>query len=162
MATHSSVLAWRIPGTGQPGGLPSLGSHRVGHDWSDLAAAEDLKLLCVCLVSHSSPTLRDPVDCSPTGSSVHEIFKQERMEWVAISFSRNLPDPEIKTVSPKIGPLLVKSSENVSLFIFKFCFLCFSCCIQEIACEIITKFSVLKLFVWMNPFTLHLKLSQHC
>ena len=39
MATHSSVLAWRIPGTGEPGGLPSLGSHRVGHDWSDLAVA---------------------------------------------------------------------------------------------------------------------------
>ena len=38
MATCSSVLAWRIPGTGEPGGLPSLGSHRVGHDWSDLAA----------------------------------------------------------------------------------------------------------------------------
>ena len=39
MATHSSVLAWRIPGTGEPGGLPSLGSHRVGHNYSDLAAA---------------------------------------------------------------------------------------------------------------------------
>ena len=39
MATHSSVLAWRIPGKGEPGGLPSMGSHRVGHDWSDLAAA---------------------------------------------------------------------------------------------------------------------------
>ena len=39
MATHSSVLTWRIPGTGEPGGLPSMGSHRVGHDWSDLAAA---------------------------------------------------------------------------------------------------------------------------
>ena len=38
MATHSSVLAWRIPGTGEPGGLPSLWSHRVRHDWSDLAA----------------------------------------------------------------------------------------------------------------------------
>ena len=37
MATHSSVLAWRIPGTAEPGGLPSVGSHRVGHDWSDLA-----------------------------------------------------------------------------------------------------------------------------
>ena len=41
MATHSSVLAWRIPGKGELGGLPSMGSHRVGHDWSDLAAAED-------------------------------------------------------------------------------------------------------------------------
>ena len=39
MATHSSVLAWRIPGAGEPGGLPSMRSHRVGHDWSDLAAA---------------------------------------------------------------------------------------------------------------------------
>ena len=39
MAAHSSVLAWRIPGTEEPGGLPSLGSHRVGHDCSDLAAA---------------------------------------------------------------------------------------------------------------------------
>ena len=39
MATHSSVLAWRIPGTEEPGGLPSMGLHRVGHDWSDLALA---------------------------------------------------------------------------------------------------------------------------
>ena len=39
MATHSSVLAWRIPGTREPGGLPSMGSHRVRHDWSDLAVA---------------------------------------------------------------------------------------------------------------------------
>ena len=39
IATHSSVLAWRIPGMGEPGGLPSMGSHRVGLDWSDLAAA---------------------------------------------------------------------------------------------------------------------------
>ena len=39
MAAHSSVLAWRIPGTAEPGGLPSMGSHRVGHDWSDSAAA---------------------------------------------------------------------------------------------------------------------------
>ena len=38
MVTHTSFLAWRIPGTGEPGGLPSMGSHRVGHDWSDLAA----------------------------------------------------------------------------------------------------------------------------
>ena len=44
MATHSSVLAWRIPGTEEPDGLPSMGSHRVRHDWIDLAAtaAENL------------------------------------------------------------------------------------------------------------------------
>ena len=39
MAAHSNVLAWRIPGTGEPGGLQSMGSHKVGQDWSDLAAA---------------------------------------------------------------------------------------------------------------------------
>jgi len=39
MASHSSVLVWRIPGMGEPGGLPSMGLHRVGHNWSDLAAA---------------------------------------------------------------------------------------------------------------------------
>ena len=47
LVTHSSVLAWRIPGTGEPGGLPSLGLHRVGHDWSNLAAAA-----AACLVSY--------------------------------------------------------------------------------------------------------------
>ena len=40
IATHSSVLAWRIPGMVEPGGLPSMGSHRVGHNWSDLTAAK--------------------------------------------------------------------------------------------------------------------------
>ena len=46
MATRSSVLAWRIPGMGEPGGLPSVGSHRVGHDWSDLAAAACMAWSC--------------------------------------------------------------------------------------------------------------------
>ena len=59
MATHSSVLAWRIPGTEEPGGLSSMGSHRVGHDWRDLAAAaaaiaavvayEQKYHICVCI-----------------------------------------------------------------------------------------------------------------
>ena len=39
MATHSSILAWTIPGTEEPRGLLSMGSHRVGYDWSNLAAA---------------------------------------------------------------------------------------------------------------------------
>ena len=45
MAAHSSVLAWRIPGMGEPGVLPSMGSHRVRLDWSDLAAAAATKYL---------------------------------------------------------------------------------------------------------------------
>ena len=54
MATHSSVLAWRIPGTGEPGGLPSLRSHRVGHDWSHLAAAAaGSSMLLLLAVFHS-------------------------------------------------------------------------------------------------------------
>ena len=55
MATHSSVLAWRIPGTGEPGGLPSMGSHRVGHDWSDLASSSSSKCLKICSDSHPKP-----------------------------------------------------------------------------------------------------------
>ena len=55
MATHSSVLAWRISGTGEPGGLTSMGSHRVGHDRSDLAAAAVYKVMIItmyCWVSN--------------------------------------------------------------------------------------------------------------
>ena len=50
MATHSSVLAWRIPGMGEPGGLPSMGSHRVGHDCSDLAAAATAAAACTLML----------------------------------------------------------------------------------------------------------------
>ena len=53
MATHFSVLAWRIPGMGEPCGLPSTGSHRVRHDWSDLAAAAGHMWLFTPLVSFS-------------------------------------------------------------------------------------------------------------
>ena len=56
MATHSSVLAWRIPGTGESDGLPSMGSHRVGHDWSDLAAAAAAAELLLIAVSSQKIT----------------------------------------------------------------------------------------------------------
>ena len=46
MATHSSVLAWRIPGMGEPGGLPFMGSHRVGHNQSDLVVV----IVFICLL----------------------------------------------------------------------------------------------------------------
>ena len=55
MATHSSVLAWRIPGTAEPGGLLSVGLHRVRHDWSDLAAAASLLAPQVALVVENLP-----------------------------------------------------------------------------------------------------------
>ena len=53
MATHSSVLAWRIPGTGEPGGLPSMGSRRVGHDCCNLAAAAVSKPSAQILASNT-------------------------------------------------------------------------------------------------------------
>ena len=54
MATHSSVLAWRIPGMGEPGGLPSLGSQRVRHDWSNLAAAAESMNFYLSITSWTS------------------------------------------------------------------------------------------------------------
>ena len=53
--THSSVLAWRIPGMGEPGGLPSMGLHRVGQDWNDLAAAAAAAVLFTVATSGSKP-----------------------------------------------------------------------------------------------------------
>ena len=103
MATHSSVLPWRIPGTGEPGGLPSMGSHRVGHDWSDLAAAAGDKMfpfLGIYLlrrnkklwthkakvkVAQLCPTLWDPMDYT-----VHGILQARILEWVAFPFSQGI------------------------------------------------------------------------
>ena len=100
MATHSSVLAWRIPGTGEPGGLPSMGSHRVGHDWSDLAAAAGGSIgsgTCVCAQSLShvwffvTPWTSPPVSSSwnfpgkNTGAGCHfllwGIFPTQGWNW---------------------------------------------------------------------------------
>ena len=74
--THSIVLAWRIPRMREPGGLPSVGSHRDGHDWSDLATAAaghtgeqkspgGVGKKAKLLVSQLCLTLCDPIDCSP-------------------------------------------------------------------------------------------------
>ena len=70
MATHSNILAWRIPGMAEPGGPPSIGSHRVGHDWSNLAAAaavlyisyisiesEEKHVSVTCILSFLTPIL---------------------------------------------------------------------------------------------------------
>ena len=59
MAAHSSVLAWRISGTGEPGGLSSMGSHRVGHDWSDLAAAAAANHIVFSSVQFSRSVVSD-------------------------------------------------------------------------------------------------------
>ena len=83
MATHSSVLAWKIPGTVESDGLPSMGSHRVRHD----LGTEQQQ----CAKSRQScPTLCDPIDGSPPGSPVPGILQARTLEWVVISFSNAL------------------------------------------------------------------------
>ena len=81
MATHSRVLAWRIPGTGEPGGLPSMGPHRLAtfpHSLPYAAAAKSFQ---------SCPTLCDPIDGSPPGSPIPGILQARILEWGAIAFS---------------------------------------------------------------------------
>ena len=71
MVTHSSVFAWRIPATGEPGGLPSMRSHRVGHDWRDLAAA------AACLRSWEQrewTSAARPTTLTSVKSSIIEVF----------------------------------------------------------------------------------------
>ena len=71
MATHSSVLAWRIPGTGEPGGLPSIRSHRVRHDWSDLAAAAAALWIKIWWTFF----------CKSVGLYVHMLFSFSKYSW---------------------------------------------------------------------------------
>ena len=91
MATHSSVLAWRIPGTGEPGGLPSVGLHRVGHDWSDLAAAA-ARMWELDYKESWAPknwyfwtvvlekTLESPLDCK----EIQSVHRKGNQSWIFI------------------------------------------------------------------------------
>ena len=78
MATHSSVLAWRIPGTGEPGGLPSMGSHRVEHDWSNLAAAAVCRrrAFLVTQTVKNLPAMQETL--------VWKVYKKEVLEKIKI------------------------------------------------------------------------------
>ena len=75
MATHFSILAWRIPGTGEPGGLPSVGLHRVGHNCSDLAAAA-AEVLQLCSFSNCFGSLQGHMNLR-TGFST----SQKKKNW---------------------------------------------------------------------------------
>ena len=96
MATHSSVLAWRIPGTGEPGRLPSTGSHRVGQGWSDLAAAPTIHMYSYHAVwgqqSHKE------AEHKPRLSS-KEIYKPThwgKADWVNSDRSETVEEPWLK------------------------------------------------------------------
>ena len=88
MATYSSVLAGRIPGMGEPGGLPSTGSHRVRHDLvTEPACTHEHYITAAAKLLQSCPTLCDPIDGIPPGSADPGILQARTLEWVAISIS---------------------------------------------------------------------------
>ena len=80
MAPHSSVLAWRIPGTGEPGGLPSMGSHRVRHDWSDLAATA-ASHLCIDKFIFSLPVFIHSFLCAISHCSMDVVWVDSGSWW---------------------------------------------------------------------------------
>ena len=113
MATHSTILAWRIPWPEEPGGLRSMGLQRVRHDW----ATHTLTFVgsfyngrwffhhflfltsswFMCTQSLSFVWLFDPMHCRLSGSSIHEILQARILEWVAIPFSRGSSWPRDRT-----------------------------------------------------------------
>ena len=113
MATHSSILAWKVPWTEEPSGLTSMGSQRIGHDWVTenpgidqylvhrkhfmrISSSSPL-LLNLWVRAQSCPTLCDAMDCNPSGYSVHGIFQARILEWVDISSSRGSSQPRDQT-----------------------------------------------------------------
>ena len=103
MATHSSVLAWRIPGTGEPGGLLSMGSHRVGHNWSNLAAAA-FSCIAFVLVPKLLLTCFDtPWTVAHQASLSVGFPMQEYWSGLPFPFPRDLPDPGIEPVFPAVA-----------------------------------------------------------
>ena len=91
MAPHSSVLSWRIPEMGEPGGLPSMGLHRVGHDCLDLPAAAAA------------------ADCSPSRllDQYMEFSRQECQSGLSFPSPGDLPDPGIEPASPALAGRLM-------------------------------------------------------
>ena len=102
MAAYSSVLAWRIPGMAEPGGLPSLGSHRVGHDWSDLAAAAYMCIYVstyIYIYTHTSGSLVTSGSFISDFSLVFTVYckrvswvdsTQSYQKWIAIIYLETL------------------------------------------------------------------------
>ena len=120
MATHSSVLAWRIPGMEEPGGLPSMGSHRVGHDWSNLAAAAARWYLVVVLICIPWCSLTFSIfSCvwSPAGLVVVKVSQLLRRTWDLSSLTRT------RTCVPCTARQILnhwptRKSQNVKPFFF--------------------------------------------
>ena len=106
MGTHSSILAWKILWTEEPGRLYSIGSQRIGPDWAHTHTYTScVSLRCTVAAAkslQSCPTLCDPIDGSPPGSPVPGILHARTLEWVAISFS-NAWKWKVKVKSPSVS-----------------------------------------------------------
>ena len=96
MATHSSVLAWRIPGMGEPGGLPSMKSHRVRHDWRDFAAAAAharkvmLIILQARLQKYKNQELPDVQAGFKKGKTERSNCEHPLDHWKSMELQRNI------------------------------------------------------------------------
>ena len=91
MATHSGILSWEIPWREQPGGLQSMGSQRIRHDWTTTYLHRSRQMINedpVCVYAQSRPTLCDPMDCSLPGSFLHGSSQARILECIAVSSSR--------------------------------------------------------------------------
>ena len=120
MATHSSVLAWRIPGTGEPGGLLSMGSHRVGHDWGDLAAAPSQKEKDTQpILTHTYGICKDGTE-DPT----YRVAKETKMEtahfFPSLSHTSVQVNPEIRRVAKSFQASTGFAAKCVNHFLFPF------------------------------------------
>ena len=109
LAAHSSILAWRVPGTEEPSGLLSMGLHGVRHDWSDLAAAAAAALY----VGEGNGTplqyscLENPMDGGAWWAAVYGVARsQTRLKWLSSSSSSSIMSRKINV------PILIK---NISL-----------------------------------------------
>ena len=91
MAPHSSTLAWKVPWTEEPGGLQYMGSLRVGHDWSDLAAAAATVVL--------EKTLESPLDCK----EIQPVHSKGNQSWVFIGRT------DVEAETPILWPPHAKS-----------------------------------------------------
>ena len=113
-ATHSSALAWKIPGMGEPGGLLSMGSHRVGHDWSDLAAAAAARWL------NEFSDLLETGECLEKRTRIHHLkihtcslfsqtgeYNNDRMwmfplyEFSSVQFSHSVMSESLRSHEPQ-------------------------------------------------------------
>ena len=106
VATHSNILAWRIPCTEMPGGFWSMGSQRVRQDWAHTHTHTHCEMYSIVLgaselnkvlVAQSCPTLCDPRDCSLPDFPVHGILQARILAWVAVPFSRGSSQPRDQT-----------------------------------------------------------------